>query len=663
VASVARDALVGRQAELENLQEAQLFVRLQQRMRLLRRGKTRAAGDLRAVSLSDRLLAQGLKVSPRSHAGMTLRRQGVGRSAEFERIKSLPRRVLDLSKVEDLTPAFAKDGSTWALRPIQSAALWEMEKANGLFGAIGVGHGKTLISLLAPTVLESKKAVLLVPPQLREQLKKNIPILAKQFNLPLGQLKVVAYSELSTASSADVLEREAPDLIVADEAHSLRHRDSARTKRFMRFAKDNPGCRYVFLSGSMASKSVKDYAHLIELALRKNSPLPFGYREMEDWAEALDPSDDPLPPGALLELCGADAPKDLSDQAAARWGFRRRLVETPGVVATEESGADMSLVLAARIPVTPVQEECLAALERHHGITAAPGQTAKIAEDRYLLPVGGAPSKVLGALEGLRETWAIGDVEFSEPMHLAAAARQVALGFYYRWDWPGGVKDEEWLLARREWARAVRDVLRYRSRPGLDSEMLVANAAMRGELAAEGQAAWAAWDAVRERPKPPTVAVWIDDFAVRDAMAWGRDGGIVWYEHVDFGRELARLSGYPYCGPGKQSAEFLSRVDPKVHPAIVCSINSHKEGKDLQMYSRNLVTCPMASASEWEQVVGRTHRQGQEADEVIVDVYAYTAEQRAAMSAALKVARCLQERDGQKQKILLAQRVGIDEEG
>jgi hypothetical protein len=84
----------------------------------------------------------------------------VTNSTEFMRIFALPRRVLDLNKVPDVTCMFEKPGSTMRFWPIQSAALVEAAKADGLFGDIGVGDGKTLISLALPTAMESKKTVL-----------------------------------------------------------------------------------------------------------------------------------------------------------------------------------------------------------------------------------------------------------------------------------------------------------------------------------------------------------------------------------------------------------------------------------------------------------------------------------------------------------------------
>ena len=67
------------------------------------------------------------------------------------------------------------------LRPVQIQALSRIKAAGGGIVAAGVGHGKFLISILAPTVLESKRALLLVPPPLLQQTRDE---LAKWQDLP-----------------------------------------------------------------------------------------------------------------------------------------------------------------------------------------------------------------------------------------------------------------------------------------------------------------------------------------------------------------------------------------------------------------------------------------------------------------------------------------------
>ncbi|KKN61330.1 hypothetical protein LCGC14_0522620, partial [marine sediment metagenome] len=204
----------------------------------------------------------------------------VTNSVEFKRISALPRRVLDLEAVLDVTCMFLRPNApSDAMRfwPLQSAALIEAATADGLVGDIGVGSGKTLISLALPTAMDSDCAVLLVPPRLKEKTLREIDeVYGRYFDLPLDRLHIVKYTELSSAKSAEILDEIKPDLIIADEAHLLKRLQSARTKRFRRYMAENPGCRFVMLSGTMENRSIIESAHLVELALRKNSPLPRG---------------------------------------------------------------------------------------------------------------------------------------------------------------------------------------------------------------------------------------------------------------------------------------------------------------------------------------------------------------------------------------------------
>jgi len=484
-----------------------------------------------------------------------------------------------------------------------------------LLGDFTVTHN-TLISLLAGAVLRAETVVLLVPPEVRDQLKRtDLPHYDRDWCLPLDRLHIVAYSELSLAHKADILDQIKPDLIVADEAHRLRRRESARTKRFLRFMKANPGTRFVALSGTMTSRSIKDYAHLVELALRKGSPLPRGYRELTDWADALDVVPDGFEakrkPGALVLLCDGDE--------SIRSGFRRRLVETPGVVATTEGAVGTSLYLRRCSPEVP-----------------------DIVDE---------------ALDKLRKTWAIGDDEIEDPMRLAAVARQLACGFYYEWLWPDGVVDTEWLEARNNWNRCVRNFLVRRSRAGLDSPLLIFNACARGDkgMGPEMLAAHTAWVAVKDRPEPETVPVWLSRYIIDYAATWStlqELPGIIWYEHKAVEAELRR-TGLPVFGGG-QDAELAQST-----AVVVCaSAFAHGTGKNLQRYANNLLLTPPANGARIEQLIGRTHRPGQEADEVYVDLCMQTDENIAAFVSALKDAAYIEETQGQKQKILYAQKIG-----
>lgn len=572
-----------------------------------------------------------------SRIGDAKRAAGVTDSPELKRIIAIERRprVVGAATTPDLTAEFAKRDAagkiigTQTLWPTQSAALYEARRQGGLFAPINVGGGKTLISLLVGQAIGSQRIVLLVKPSLRSKLvESDIPKLSRHWNIPLGRMRIVSYSQLSNAKTAEILDEIKPDLIVADEAHELRHRTAARTKRFLRYMKEHPECSFAGMSGTMTRSSLHDYQHLSELALRKHSPLPLHYGTLAEWAEALDVGDDPLAPGALLKLCSDDELKELGRarnpieiQHVVRGAFRRRLIETPGVVATEETEVDASLTIEAVRPEVPPE--------------------------------------IVAKLKEVRQRWEIDGEELVDALTVARVLRQVAAGFRYKWKWPNDEPDVEWLSARRDWFREVREILKL-SKKGLDSPLLIASACERGDF---DSANYEAWRKVKDRKPPPTEAIWSSDFLVKKALEWAADKnskpGIIWYSWRAVGEKLAEVSGLPFFGPGSEASAKLVQIDAKKSPLIICSIAAHGTGKDLQGYANHLVTTPPSGGVEWEQLLGRSHRPGQLADEVSYNVCVHTVETEGAFRNAVRDAGYIEQTTGQKQKLNFADRLGF----
>lgn len=503
----------------------------------------------------------------------------------------------------------------------------------------------SVISMLAPTVLKAERALLFVPPQLKEKvLRKDIPKFFPHFKIELHRFKVESYSTLSVASGSDLLTRLKPDVLILDEAHAVKDPKSTRTKRMRRYLKENPGTKVVILTGTATRNSIRDIAMLYEWALKAGSPVPGikHFHELMDWAEALDVSDDPLDPGALVEFCNeeerriiyaasdSDPDSMKAKHNAVRAGFRRRVVSTPGVVATQEGAIATSLQITALRPNLPVE--------------------------------------VTDALIKLRLSWEIEGYEaFEDAMRVAVAARQIASGFFLRWAWEKlegnaeGKKDMDWLQARRNWHKEVRDILK-RSREGLDSPLLVAKAAASGKIKTEH---WEAWAAQKHKPVPPTEAVWISDFLLHEAAEWGRktcskkEGGIIWVLNPCVGERLSELTGWKYFGAGDKASNEIINMTPDKAPVIIASLDAHGTGKDLQTYCRNLYTSPPSSPLKWEQSLARTHRPGQLADLVSADVFMHTAENEAAFQGATEEAEFIEATTGQKQKLLYADKVDL----
>lgn len=643
----------------------------------------------------------------------------VKHTPEFSRIMNIPIRHLDLDDVLDLTSIFRKPGGTMDLRAIQSAALLEANKANGLFGPIAVGAGKTILTLLMPEAMDSKRTVLLVPPQLRDQLAREIEeVYGPHFNLPLDRIvRILAYSELSLAKNAELLDELDPDLIVADECHNLQRKESTRTKRFRRFMRESPHCRLVALSGTMTRRSIKDYAHIIELCLRKSSPLPVDHKELNVWASAIDVLTNnakKAEPGALKQFLLPE------DKGNIRLAYRRRLVTVEGVIASQEGAIGTGL------------------------------QVIDIKPDKM-------NGEVVNALEEVKANWEYEGEVFASPIAYWRFCRQMSSGFYYRWVWPKGAPDQDdldWLEARAAWKKQVREKLKN-ARSGADSELLLNNAAERWRKKAENHSKckgsllgedhsrcnyqaerrptedecscgeedfadcdcqpikyndclhetpdectgkeqifiteecliyskhpqyctgvktvrpkpgsrlfpceeYITWKKVKGRynPSPPTEAVVISNFICVDAIA--RAKALKAKGHTVIIWYMDRIIG-TMLEELSGFPHFGAGTDSSTSTddIIICSVATQSVGKNLQHFNRAIIITMPTGGKAMEQLLGREHRPGQMSDLVIYYYYAHTESLDKCMNDVIADAMYIQDTNGGQQKILYADGAAI----
>lgn len=634
------------------------------------------------ITLSQQMLADGVPAGKNSVFGKAMRSKPVGYSADFERIKALPRRRLEVRgeppddwayfvypdgsefKIPDITPFFARNPRkpTMRLWALQNAALWELSHVGGLFAPITVGGGKTLILLLAHAAMfhehSTARTMLFTKPELRDQLmERDIPYYDQHFRLLprrvwngqrgewvldkgllRDRVRLHAYSELSVASGSTLIEDFKPDLLVFDEFHAVRSRSSSRTRRVNRYMARFQETRVAGMTGTAMKDSLNDFEHLMAYCLKPHkSPLPHNFGVLEEWSMAIDvPRGDAerKDPGVLREFC-----KD--DKEDVRAALSRRINETPGVIASVEQSVDIPLVISGK---------------------------------RLELP-----SKVRDLMLELNTSWKLGNSEYNDAMHVARVARELSCGFYYEWEWPKGEIDKEWLFARRAWGSAVRRFLTATNRPGLDSEFLVARAVKAGALkgskwGAELAETYAKWVELRDdRTKkhgkavvdgkrlkhwqPPTVSRWVDNFLVADVVRWGREriargeNGIIFYEFNTVGEVLAKIGGWPMFGQGTDAGT----TNAKANPVIVCSITAQGTGKNLQTYNQMLVVTPPSSGITWEQMIGREHRPGQKAKAVQVSVYNHTEVYQRALDKAFSHAVFIETLQQTKQKLNAAE--------
>jgi hypothetical protein len=330
---------------------------------------------------------------------------------------------------------------------------------------------------------------------------------------------------------------------------------------------------------------------------------------VQDWADALDEKVEAfqrLAPGALLQLYSGEPLED--ELQMARRGFQQRLTQTPGVVATKDGRIGASLTISA---------------------------------NRTELP-----AHINGHLNTLRKSWETPDGQpVMEAVDVWRHARELSCGFYYKWVPPA---PREWMAARKAWFAFVREALSH-SRT-LDSPLQVSNACKRGELPADEY--WA-WQAIKDTFEPNNVPQWVDDTALKICREWLKEPGICWVEHIAFGETLSMLSGIPYFGRGGMDPAGRS-IESMEGASVIASIASNSEGRNLQAWNRSLVSSCPPHGGGWEQLLGRLHREGQEADSVEFEVLMLCEEQEQGFQQALSDARYIEDVTGQAQKLLYA---------
>lgn len=569
------------------------------------------------------------------------------------------------------------------LWPTQVAAVDAYQRHGGGIFPIGVGWGKTGISLM---IAESayragaRKIMLLVPPQLVPGLvKRHIPEWRRRvpmsvpFHFLAGRaasarasivqsqapgVYVYPYSLLSASDAVDLLEQIAPELVIADEAHNLRNPKAARTKRLLHFLRElEPRPQLVAMSGTITAKAIGDYHHLASLALREQCPIPRTSSMAFFWGQILN-SDAPAPTGyakglmaPLLGWARQHFPDETfrQDQTESyRRAYRHRLTSAPGVVATGDEEIGVSLRIEN---------------------VEFPGPGPQIVEH----------------LRRLKDEMVTPQGEpIDHAIHTFKWAYELSAGFYNSLVWPTEEElmkhrrvsqpEAELLLVRaRQHQRAVQDyhkILRDffdGSPPGLDTPREVGRSmSMHGDKHV-GATVYGAWLAMKEadfegRPERYNKPVRIDDWKVRQVVAWAqeRGKGLVWVYHQEVGiwlMEALKEADVPALHAPAGADDLIEEIgDPgrggKGDVVVVASMPSHGTGRNLQAFQDQIFMQWPRSAQLAEQTLGRTHRNGQQADELVAHTLMSIEFDHVCRAACLNDAIYIQQTTGARQKIV-----------
>lgn len=596
------------------------------------------------------------------------------------------------------------------LHPEQAGGVLAFDLYDGLFGPIGVGRGKTLLTLLIVDRAfrrgDSLRSLLVVPPNVLSQLVNtdipsarrivglHVPFIAMAGKNRQGRLQaassgkkgcyIMPTSLFSARDAEEVIVALAPDLIVLDEAHRFKNRDSARTRRLMRLI-ERTTPRLVALSGTITSKSIRDYHHLANHSLRANSPLPHEQVLADSWAAVVDANagDDPgssqtgpiapLVEWARREFPEAEIPRGLPGFRAA---YRLRLNSAPGVVASGDAELGTSLTIVNSPVSDPKSVEGYAEVER----------LVRQVEELWISPSGD---------------------EIEHGMHKWRHLYELTSGFYYHLRWPSvpelverkRLTEDEALtyLAQavehhtklQDYHKLLRWWLERRGRPGLDTPFLVASdMARHGSEHVGDPDLFSAWRAAKDLEfegmperisEPIRVSPWKIQHIAALAIA-ERAGGeaakepagvLVWYWHNEVGKwlveALEQAGAEPlWCPADSVRPGSSQKLSAAVNQGriVVVAMGGHGTGVNLQGdlhqggqhrgFRRQILAEFPRKADLLEQVLGRTHRFGQAADELLPLTVNTSEFDHQNMSACLIDALYIHQSTGSRQKAIYA---------
>jgi len=539
---------------------------------------------------------------------------------EIERVIALPLVEYDgninLEQIQKPNPKIE-------LRLIQRQALQAIAECKGGFLPIGVGEGKTFIGLLAGSVLDADLCVYVGPAQVIKQIKREKNRLSRDFHLT--KITAMSYGCLSrpngTAVLTELFKQSKRPLLVLDEAHKIRHSTAARTKRVIRYLQERPETMVVAMSGTLTSKSLKDFAHLAEMCLRDKSFMPRENREVERWAHCVDADSRPSRYDLrLLAPLHTWASRQSGYKTGTTWkeklrkAFALRMRTSPGVVGSAKSTVKASLSLV-RLLDLQVPEEVATLVQRIYNSNVGPN----------------------------------GDV-IVDDLTRYRVLRQLTCGFWYRWIWPNGEVDHVWLDARNDWNRHVRRELETQAKEGYDSPALVRaeieSQLLNGRIRRPIHRALTVWMGQEHKPDPPVEAVWISDYLVKATVEWcmkQKKSVLVWYESQAL---LEKLEEY-----GLQA--YYECVTNVLGPVAV-SVRKHGTGLNMQQFDSQIVMEPPSGGATWEQLLGRTHRLGQDSDTVLCAVWQHTDVFRSSFNNASDGARYIAHVTGVPQRLCYA---------
>lgn len=601
-----------------------------------------------------------------------------GTAPDIARIRSIPIvRVPAPEEVEQVQAYFLLPeayAAGFRLFKEQVTSLFQVGVYGRLMCMTAVGGGKTGISYGIAAQCARwglRKTLLLVPPRTvadkvgadlrfwRARLK--MPFRVYDLSCPAAKRRELARRDSglfvmpttllqNRTDARTLLEELDADAVVIDEAHWLKNPNSARTKRFDDWLKERAQkgrpVRVFPLTGTPSSKTVMSYHHQMKWSLGSDMPLPLRVGEARMWGDVLDSRTAPtfyqIQPLAGLLLWARDfAPPEegpfSDDQDGCRRAYYSRLSRVPGVVSSTESACDATLIVRPRMLARPQGEE---------GARWAAVESYIEMVDKMVTPTGD---------------------QIAAPMLKWKWLYELSCGFYLDLVWPDAqeiaqkhsisVAAAEDVLERsrrhngllNHYHKALRDWLKENARKELDTPWYVGRDMMRFGAEHVGDELYTIWRIAKDAEHPDLVerrseVRWVSHYKIQQAVQWALSQqtprGIIWWDNVEVGSMLRQYFEHyripHYFGPSCRKADEDLQDPEKLGDCfLLLSVRGHGTGKNLQFHDRQLFLQWPRSSELVEQSLGRLHRPGQEAEEVLADLQMLTSFEEEHLSCSI----------------------------
>ncbi len=611
------------------------------------------------------------------------------KSQQMDRILALPivRPVSDRIHKKFSDATLLKTASFDELLDTQSNSIIAYMLAGGLFGYIGVGFGKTLISIACANAAYRKghrKILILVPPSVSRQLiKSDLPRLRKEIgiDMPVNIISsatqpkrlieskkrsgcyIMSYSQLRGVDTDILLENIQPSVIIADEAHTLCNIGSAQSLRVKRHMDAFPETEFVALSGTMAKKTLTDYYHIIKWCLKERTPCPLVVAELDQWNEILDATfseytaSDILDP--LLQWAKRNFPEEkwrTNEIASYRRAYRYRVETATGVVFSSEAEIGTSIIM--------------------HNEPAKETETVEGWETLM---------EFVDQVDNLDMSPSGDQIDY--PMHKFRYKFELSGGFYNKLVWPDkeevqeyrklSDKDTEDLFARskehhqflQDYHKELRHWIKDHSCRGFDTPMQIGQNMFNHGAENVGQSLYDSWciprklkfDGMLERDSLP---IRVCPYKVNHAVQWVKnlkrkkgEGVLIWFYNKCMGEwlyEAFKLAGIDcvYCPSGPAGINRITEDENK-SKILIASSGAYYQGFNMQPVKHVLLTQFRREAHIMEQLLGRNHRTGSPYDELTF-TFCNTMDFDHEMFSAVLADSLFQHQTGVRQKLIYA---------